>query len=136
MDRRKGGVYRSTDYGASWSKQSDAISGGTGPHYYQELFVSPHHDERLYLMNVQILMSNDGGKNFNPLTRKTHSDNHAIAFRADDPDYILVGTDGGIYESFDDGANWRFIDNMPITQYYKVAVDDAESWGYAISLLE
>lgn len=126
LDRRKGGVYRSDDYGASWSKQSDAVAGGTGPHYYQELFASPHHDERIYLMNVQILMSNDGGKNFNPLTRKTHSDNHAIAFRADDPDYILVGTDGGLYESFDDGEHWRFIDNMPITQYYKVAVDDAE----------
>lgn len=126
LDRREGGVYRSDDYGASWTKQSDAVAGGTGPHYYQELFASPHHDERLYLMNVQILMSNDGGKNFNPLTRKTHSDNHAIAFRADDPDYLLVGTDGGLYESFDDGEHWRFIDNMPITQYYKVAVDDAK----------
>ncbi|MEM9884836.1 MAG: glycosyl hydrolase [Bacteroidota bacterium] len=126
LDRRKGGVYKSTDRGASWSKQSDAISGGTGPHYYQELYTSPHHPERLYLMNVSILMSDDGGKNFKPFTRITHSDNHAIAFRADDPDYVLVGTDGGLYESFDGGSNWRFIDNMPITQYYKVAVDDRE----------
>ncbi|MEM6700925.1 MAG: glycosyl hydrolase, partial [Bacteroidota bacterium] len=95
------------------------------PHYYQELFASPHHPERLYLMNVRILMSDNGGKKFETFrARGTHSDNHAIAFRKDDPDYILVGTDGGLYESFDGGTNWRFIDNMPITQYYKVAVDD------------
>ncbi|MEM9304196.1 MAG: glycosyl hydrolase, partial [Pseudomonadota bacterium] len=50
-DRRQGGVYRSADRGASWSKQSDTVSGGTGPHYYQELYASPHHPGRLYLMS-------------------------------------------------------------------------------------
>ena len=54
-----------------------------------------------------------------------HSDNHAIAFRKDNANWMLVGTDGGLYETFDNGENWRFIDNMPITQFYKVAVDDA-----------
>jgi len=54
-----------------------------------------------------------------------HSDNHAIAFRKDEPDYLLVGTDGGVYESFDLAENWRFMANIPITQYYKLAVDDA-----------
>ena len=54
-----------------------------------------------------------------------HSDNHAIAFRMDDPNYILMGTDGGVYESFDNAATWKFVENLPLTQYYKVAVDDA-----------
>lgn len=125
LNRTKGAVYRSTDRGASWEKRSDAVSGATGPHYYQELYACPHNFDRLYLMDVRIQISDDGGKNFRRLTEKDkHSDNHAIAFRADDPDYLLVGSDGGLYESFDAANTWRFFNNMPITQYYKVAVDD------------
>lgn len=125
LDRTKGAVYKSTDRGSSWSKQSDAVSGGTGPHYYQELYACPHVFDRLYLCDVRIQVSDDGGKTFRRLEeREKHSDNHAIAFRTQDPDYLLVGSDGGIYESFDLASNWRFIDNLPVTQYYKVAVDD------------
>ncbi|MCB0707605.1 MAG: glycosyl hydrolase [Saprospiraceae bacterium] len=127
LDRRQGGLYRSTDRGASWEKRSDAVSGATGPHYYQELYACPHNFDRIYLVDVRIQVSDDGGKTFRRLKEEhKHSDNHAIAFRADDPDYLLVGTDGGLYESFDLAENWRFFDNMPITQYYKLAVDDAE----------
>ncbi|HKJ78899.1 MAG TPA: hypothetical protein VKA10_05165, partial [Prolixibacteraceae bacterium] len=127
LDRRKGGVYRSADRGASWKKMSDAVSGGTGPHYYQELVASPHAFDRLYLCDVRIQVSDDGGKTFRRLKEEhKHSDNHAIAFRENDPDYLLIGTDGGLYESFDLAENWRYIDNLPVTQFYKVAVDDKE----------
>ncbi len=127
LDRRKGAVYRSTDRGATWKKRSDTVSGATGPHYYQELYASPHKFDRLYLMDVRIQVSEDGGKTFRRLSEMhKHSDNHAIAFREDDPDYLLIGTDGGLYESFDLAQNWRFFENMPLTQFYKVAVDDAE----------
>jgi len=127
LDRTTGGVYKSTNRGASWKKMSDAVSGATGPHYYQELYASPHAFDRLYLMDVRVQVSDDGGANFRRLKEKEkHSDNHAIAFRMDDPDYLLIGTDAGIYESYDLAENWRFIDNLPLTQYYKVAVDDSE----------
>ncbi|MGB5378124.1 glycosyl hydrolase, partial [Muriicola sp.] len=125
LDRTKGAVYRSDDRGSSWKKMSNTVSGGTGPHYYQELYASPHAFDRLYLMNVRILTSNDGGKTFDELQEEDkHSDNHAIAFRADDPDYLLVGTDAGIYESFDLAQTWRYIKNLPLTQFYKVAVNN------------
>ncbi len=72
-------------------------------------------------------ISDDGGKTFRTMNEKTkHSDNHALAFRPDDPDYLLVGTDGGLYESFDLAKTWRFVANLPVTQFYKLAVDDSE----------
>ena len=85
LDRKTGGVYRSTNRGSSWEKRSNAVSGATGPHYYQELYASPHQFDRLYLMDVRIQVSDDGGKTFRRLSEKNkHSDNHAIVFRADD----------------------------------------------------
>ena len=127
LHRRTGAVYRSSDRGSTWEKRSDAVAGGTGPHYYQELYASPHAFDRIYLAGVRIQVSDDGGKTFRRMKEESkHSDNHAMAFRADDPDYLLVGSDGGLYESFDLAENWRFMANMPITQFYKLAVDDAE----------
>lgn len=127
LDQRQGGLYKSTDKGSTWTKQSDAVSGATGPHYYQELYASPHQFDRIYLMDVRVQISEDGGKTFRRMKEENkHSDNHAMAFKMSDPDYLLFGTDGGLYESFDLGENWRFFENMPITQFYKLAVDDAE----------
>ncbi len=131
LDRRTGGVYRSDNQGATWKKMSDAVSGGTGPHYYQELYASPHQFDELYLVNNYMLVSSDGGKTFNQMNeQEKHVDNHAIAFKKDDPNYILVGCDGGLYESFDKTKNWKFVDNLPITQFYKIAVDDAEPYYF------
>ena len=126
LDRRKGGVFKSENQGATWSKMSNAVAAGTGPHYYQELYVSPHNYDELYLANNYMLVSFDGGKTFKQMNEsEKHVDNHAVAFKKNDPNYILVGCDGGLYESFDKTKNWKFIDNLPITQFYKVAVDDA-----------
>ena len=126
-ERRKGAVYRSANAGGSWKKMSETVSAGTGPHYYQELVASPHKFDKIYLMNVRVLVSENGGKTFSTMKEsRKHSDNHAMVFKKNDPNYILVGTDGGIYETFDDTQNWKFVGNLPITQFYKLAVDDAE----------
>ncbi|CAM3963292.1 PRC-barrel domain-containing protein [Flavobacterium cucumis] len=127
LDRKKGAIYRSDNKGASWVKMSNTVSGGTGPHYYQELVASPYKFDKIYLMDVRVQVSEDGGKNFYMMNESNkHSDNHSLTFKSNDPNYLLVGTDGGIYESFDDTKTWKFINNLPITQFYKVAVDDAQ----------
>ncbi len=127
LDRRTGGLYRSDDAGGSWQKMSETVSGGTGPHYYQELYASPHQEGRLYLMDNNLQISEDGGKTFYRMNEKNkHGDNHAIAFKKSDPNYLIVGSDGGLYESFDLTKTWKYIENLPVTQFYKMAVDDAE----------
>jgi len=121
---RTGGFWRSDDGGESWEKKNDYLSGGTGPHYYQELFASPHFEGYVYQMDATLNMTMNGGDDFIPLPHEgKHGDHHALAFRADDENYLLIGTDGGVYESFDLGKTWRFVDNLPVTQFYKVAVD-------------
>lgn len=119
------GFYRSADQGESWEKRSAYISGGTGPHYYQEIFADPHHFDRVYQMDVWLHKTDDGGHNFSKVGEAAkHSDNHALAFFTGDPDYLLSGCDGGIYESFDMGKTWKFAANLPVTQFYKLALDN------------
>ena len=78
-------------------------------------------------MDSYMQFSVDGGSTFSRVNIEyRHGDSHALAFKSSDPDYIMVGDDGGIFESFDQAENWRFIGNLPVTQFYKVAVDDAE----------
>ncbi len=120
----EGGFYRSADRGESWEKRSDYFSGGTGPHYYQEIFASPHKFDRIYQMDPRMRVSEDGGKNFERVgERNKHGDNHALAFDPGNPNYMLNGADGGVYETFDLGKTWKYVANLPLTQFYKVAID-------------
>ncbi len=124
LGRRTGGFWRSTDGGESWEKRSDYVSGATGPHYYQEIFAHPHYFDRIYAMDATLHISEDGGTTFVPEEQKPkHGDHHAMAFDPDNPDHFLIGTDGGLYETWDLGKTYRFMANLPVTQFYKVAVD-------------
>ncbi len=122
------GFYRSRDRGESWEKRNGYISGGTGPHYYQELEASPTDPNRVYQMDVFIQVTRDGGKTFDYLEtgHDKHSDNHALWIDPADGRHMLVGTDAGLYESFDEGARWRHFPNLPVSQFYKVALNNRE----------
>jgi photosystem II stability/assembly factor-like uncharacterized protein len=120
------GFYRSSNKGESFEKRNSYISGGTGPHYYQEIFADPNVFDRVYQMDPEQRVTDDGGKTWRPVgERNKHVDNHALAFLPGDPDYLLSGCDGGLYESFDRGGTWRFFENLPVTQFYKLALDNA-----------
>ena len=121
---KEGGFFRSTDGGASWEKRSPWVSGAAM--YYQELFADPTRADRVYAMDTFMQVSDDGGKTWRRAGEKDkHVDNHALWIDPADGRHLLSGCDGGVYESHDQGASWSFIANLPITQFYRVAVDNA-----------
>lgn len=122
------GFYKSLNKGESWEKQNEYTSGGTGPHYYQEIEASPVDPNLIYQMDVFLHVTRDGGKTFNYLGtgREKHSDNHALWIDPNDGEHLLGGTDAGLYESFDEGTTWRHFPNLPVSQFYKLGLDSTE----------
>ncbi len=122
------GFYRSDDKGESWTRMNSYTSGGTGPHYYQELEASPVDPDLVYQMDVFVQVTRDGGTTFDNLGtgREKHSDNHAMWIDPHNGDHLIVGTDAGLYETFDEGDSYRHFPNLPISQFYKVALSNAE----------
>jgi photosystem II stability/assembly factor-like uncharacterized protein len=117
------GFYRSTDAGSNWKKRSDYVS--RSPQYYQEIIVDPTDASVVYSNDTWFQRTEDGGKNWTRINDgRMHVDNHALWIDPQNPEYLLVGNDGGVYESFDRGQTWSFKLNLPITQFYKICTDD------------
>lgn len=122
------GFYRSSDRGASWEKQSDMSTAGN---YYQEIIADPVQFDKIYVMDTYAKVTKDGGKSFQGLGEKSkHVDNHAIWIDPRNTNHVLIGCDGGIYESFDQCKTWDFKSNLPITQFYRVEVDNSTPFYY------
>ncbi len=126
---RDGGTFRSRDMGESWQRTSRYQS--SAPMYYHELYADPHREGVLYSLDTFVQLSNDGGETWGRLpTQGVHVDHHSITFDPDDPDHLILGNDGGLYETFDYGEHWRFFENLPLTQFYKVATSNDEPFYY------
>ncbi len=120
---KKGGIFRSNDRGGSWERRNEFDATAM---YYARIVADPKNVDRVYIMNVFLMVSDDGGKTLRRLGEKSkHVDNHDIWIDPNDTDHYLVGCDGGVYESHDRGLNWEFKHNLPITQFYDVTTDNA-----------
>jgi photosystem II stability/assembly factor-like uncharacterized protein len=118
--------YRSEDGGAHWAKTFD-LTGREAlqdPEYYGEIFPDPAEYDHVYIMDTVVRMTEDGGKTIKPAGFQVHADNHALVFDPTDPNHLLEGNDGGLYESYDHGHTWRHFNNIPVTQFYRVSVDN------------
>ncbi len=121
--RENGGVYRSNDRGANWDKRSGFATAGN---YYQEIWCDPINVDRIYISDTYFKVSHDGGKNVINLGEiHKHVDNHAIWIDPTDNNHLIVGCDGGIYETYDYAKSWDYKANLPVTQFYKVSTDNA-----------
>jgi photosystem II stability/assembly factor-like uncharacterized protein len=119
----KGGVFRSSDKGATWEKRNDFDAGAM---YYARVFADPKNVDRIFVMNVRIRESLDGGKTLHGINEVNHhGDNHALWIDPDDTKHWLLGDDGGMSETWDNSKSWQFKANLPTVQFYDVAVSNA-----------
>ena len=127
---KSGGTYRSTDRGASFNKVNSYSSSGQ---YYSELVVDPVNPDKLYSLDTYTKVSTDGGKNWkNVGLSKRHVDDHAMWIDPENTKHFMIGGDGGVYETWDNGNTWLHKTTLPVTQYYRVNVDNTEPfyWVY------
>ena len=138
-DPKKSGVWRSDDKGKTWRIVSNE---NNRPMYYSQIRVDPKNPENVYVGGLNFSKSTDGGKTFKSLQPGiAHSDNHAIWINPNNSDQIMVGNDGGLNVSYDQGATWEFVNTIPAAQFYAIGVDmrkpyyvygglqDNGSWG-------
>ncbi|PYR60416.1 MAG: hypothetical protein DMF91_12325, partial [Acidobacteria bacterium] len=107
----------------------DDIYHGGDPMYYYEIFVDPHRPDTIWSADTNLERSDDGGKTWKRTNYESlgmHVDHHVVAFDPSDRNHILVGNDGGLYETYDEGKSWRFFANLPVTQFYRVSIDNAK----------
>jgi photosystem II stability/assembly factor-like uncharacterized protein len=123
---RGGGVFRSEDGGDTWRRVSDF---NPRPFYFSRICIDPTDDQLVYLLGWQLYVSEDGGATFRAgLARTPHVDFHAMAINPQDPEQLLVGTDGGLYVSYDQGKKWDFHNHMAVGQFYNIAIDNADPY--------
>jgi photosystem II stability/assembly factor-like uncharacterized protein len=141
---RRGGVFRSEDGGEKWTRTSDI---DPRPFYFSQIRIDPANDQRVYVLGMAVLASDEGGKNFREdLSEKVHPDCHALAIQpgstpAPKPakpqeknkppkppvcQRLLLGTDGGLYQSYAAGKAWEHLNRFPAGEFYRISLDDSQ----------
>lgn len=128
VEAKENALYKSIDGGKKWRKMTvanDDTNVGNRPFYYFDIFVDPQNENRIYSLHSLVTYSEDGGKTFETLLPYSgvHPDHHAFWVHPEDPNYIIEGNDGGLNISRDRGKTWRFVENLPVPQFYHIDYD-------------
>lgn len=127
-DKTKNGLWKSTDGGNSWEHLNNDFGLTVRPFYFSRITVDPRNPDILVKGGLSGSISRDGGKTFKSLGNM-HSDIHDIVFHINDSDIIYSGTDGGVYRSWNGGTTFEIVENLPLSQFYHISVDDAEPYN-------
>ena len=124
VEAAESALYRSDDMGEIWEKKNTQKAVKGRPFYFSLLIPDPVDEDRLFKTSTGLLMTRDGGKTFTGVGGWVHSDYHAMWINPADPNHIIAGTDGGLYITRNRGDGWQHVTNLPVSQFYRVAVDD------------
>ncbi len=127
-DKSKNGLWKSTDAGANWEHLNNDFGLTVRPFYFSRITVDPKNPDVVVKGGLSGSISRDGGKTFKNLGNM-HSDIHDVTFHINDSDIMYSGTDGGVYRSWDGGATFEIVENLPLSQFYHISVDDAEPYN-------
>ncbi|HEV2748933.1 MAG TPA: hypothetical protein VGV12_00260 [Gemmatimonadales bacterium] len=130
IEHHEGGVFRSSDGGATWTRQNRLNERGT---YYGQIRVDPVNPDRVWLLLTTLYLSIDGGKTFtgDSLAVRVHADNHALWIDPRQPEHMILGNDGGVFVTYDGARDWDAVNNLPIGQFYDIAIDGRDPyWIY------
>ena len=117
----RSGLFRSTDRGDSWEKMSDT---NPRPMYYSQVRIDPSNPDRVYVLGSALMVSDDAGRTFrSDGATQIHVDHHALWINPEDPNHLILGSDGGVSASWDGTAHWRMFDNLALGQFYTIAYD-------------
>jgi len=129
-------LFRSDDAGESWAEVNNSFNVSGRPFYFARLAADPKNPDRVYKPGFFLTVSEDGGKSFSAAFstsegpgERLHSDLHALWINPENPDQMLLGTDGGVYQSLDRTNHWRFLSNLPVSQFYHVSADMADPYN-------
>ncbi|MEW6209879.1 MAG: hypothetical protein AB1631_16055 [Acidobacteriota bacterium] len=137
-DATKSGVWRSNDKGKTWQVMSN---NNNRPMYYSQIRVDPRNDQIIYTCGAPFHKSTDGGKTFKVVQGIAHSDHHAVWINPSNNNHLIIGNDGGLDVSYDQGETWEFVNTIALAQFYAIGVDmrkpyyvygglqDNGSWG-------
>jgi photosystem II stability/assembly factor-like uncharacterized protein len=128
VESERSALYRSDDGGATWAERDRSQSMVWRPFYFANLIVDPKNPQRVFKTDLQLIASDDGGKSFSSVGGATHGDHHAVWIDPTDTKHVVTGDDGGLWISYDGANRWAKVENLPISQFYHVSLDNKDPY--------
>lgn len=129
IEAKKTALYRSDDMGESWKRVNNSLNVTVRPFYFSFLMVDHKDYNKVYKLGLGLGVSRDGGQSFSDVGSSTHGDHHALWVDPQNSSFMYLGTDGGVYKTYDGGNSWSMLRNLPVSQFYHVSYDLARPYN-------